>query len=130
MKATQQFKSAIEKYLSTLAQNDTRFAPHFAKASKNIESCLHYIFAEVKKTGLCVFDNQEIFDMAVKYYTDDSISTPAPITCKVVVDKPTETDLFSQPEIPATPVQPAVSAPAPAKQNVKPAQTTLTLFDL
>ncbi|WP_017496429.1 Cas9 inhibitor AcrIIA9 family protein [Flavobacterium sp. WG21] len=130
MKASEQFKSAIENYLSTLAQSDAVFAPNLAKASKNIESCLHYIFAEVKKTAFCAFDNQEIYNMAVKYYTDDSISTPAPITCKAVVDKPAETDLFSQPEIPAIPMQSAVPAPLVTKQNVKPVQTTLTLFDL
>ncbi|WP_202703804.1 Cas9 inhibitor AcrIIA9 family protein [Flavobacterium sp. UGB4466] len=128
MKASEQFKSAIEKYLNTLAQNDARFAPHFAKTAKNLESCLHYIFAEVKKTGHCAFDNQEIFDMAVKYYTDDSIGTPAPIACKAIVQQPQSADLFSQPEIPAIPVQSAV--PTPLKQNVKPVQTALTLFDL
>lgn len=130
MKASEQFKSAIENYLNTLAQSDACFAPHFTKTAKNLESCLHYIFTEVKKTGLCAFDNQEIFDMAVKYYTDDTIGTPAPITCKAVVHEPAKADLFSQPEIPAPPVQSAVPAPLVTKQNVKPAQTALTLFDL
>lgn len=82
MKASENFRKAIEGYLGTLAQGDDAFAPHYAKASKNLESCLHYIFGEVKKTGLCAFDNQEIFDMAIKYYTDDSIGTPAPIACR------------------------------------------------
>lgn len=130
MKASEQFKSAIENYLNTLAQNDIRFAPHFAKASKNLESCLHYIFAEVKKTGLCAFDNQEIYDMAIKYYTDDTIGTPAPIACKAIVQQPQSADLFSQPEIPAPLTQSAVPAPPTVKQNVKPVQTALTLFDL
>ncbi|NWL02840.1 PcfK-like family protein [Flavobacterium johnsoniae] len=129
MKASENFKNAIEKYLSTLAQGDTAFAPHFAKASKNLESCIHYIFGEVKKTGLCAFDNQEIFDMAVKYYTDDSIGTPAPIACRAVVQTPAPSDLFTQPEIPAAPVK---TEPVPTvKKDVKPAaQTALTLFDL
>ncbi|HWV33831.1 MAG TPA: Cas9 inhibitor AcrIIA9 family protein, partial [Dyadobacter sp.] len=96
---------------------------------KNLESCMHYIFGEVKKTGLCAFDNQEIFDMAVRYYTDDSIGTPAPVACRAVVQTPAPADLFSQPEIPAVSVK---SEPAlPVKQTVKPAvQTALTLFDL
>ncbi|KQX10975.1 Cas9 inhibitor AcrIIA9 family protein [Flavobacterium sp. Root420] len=128
MKASENFKNAIENYLSTLAQGDTAFAPHYAKASKNLESCLHYIFGEVKKTGLCAFDNQEIFDMAVKYYTDDSIGTPAPVACKVVVQTPAPSDLFTQPEIPAMTVK--TETVPPVKKEVKPVQTELTLFDL
>lgn len=129
MKASENFRKAIEGYLGTLAQGDAVFAPHYAKASKNLESCLHYIFGEVKKTGLYAFDNQEIFDMAVRYYTDDSIGTPAPIACRAVVQTPAPADLFSQPQISAVPAE---SEPAPLlKQTVKPAvQTALTLFDL
>lgn len=129
MKASENFKNAIENYLSTLAQGDDAFAPHYGKASKNLDSCLNYIFGEVKKTGLCAFDNQEIFDMAVKYYTDDSIGTPAAVVCKAIVQPPAAADLFTQPEIPAVPVK---SEPFPImKKDVKPAvQTALTLFDL
>lgn len=128
MKASENFKNAIENYLNNLVQGDTDFAPHYAKASKNLESCLHYIFGEVKKTGLCAFDNQEIFDMAVKYYTDDSIGTPAPVACKVVVQTPAPSDLFTQPEIPAMTVK--TETVPPVKKEVKPVQTKLTLFDL
>ncbi|RYJ38901.1 PcfK-like protein [Flavobacterium anhuiense] len=129
MKASENFRKAIENYLSTLAQGDTAFAPHYAKASKNLESCLNYIFGEVKKTGFCAFDNQEIFDMAVRYYTDDSIGTPAPVACRAVVQTPAPADLFSQPAAPAVPMR---TEPVPTiKKDVKPAvQTALTLFDL
>jgi hypothetical protein len=128
MKASENFKNAIEKYLSGLAQGDAVFATHYAKATKNLESCLDYIGGEVKKTGLCAFDNQEIFDMAVKYYTDDSIGTPAPVAFRAVVQTPAPADLFSQPEIPAVTVQ---NKPVlPIKKEVKPVQTALTLFDL
>lgn len=129
MKASENFRKAIEGYLGTLAQGDDAFAPHYAKASKNLESCLYYIFGEVKKTGLCAFDNQEIYDMAIKYYTDDSIGTPAPVACRAVVQPPAPADLFSQPEITAVPVK--IEPAPPVKQTVKPAvQTALTLFDL
>lgn len=129
MKASENFKKAIEGYLNNLAQGDTAFAPHYAKASKNLESCVDYIFGEVKKTGLCAFDNQEIFDMAIKYYQDDTIGTPAPVAYRAVVQTPAVTDLFSQPEIPAVPVK---TEPAPPlKKDATPAvQTALTLFDL
>ncbi len=128
MKASENFKNAIEGYLNNKAQGDTAFAPHYAKASKNLESCVDYIFGEVKKTGLCAFDNQEIFDMATKYYTDDSIGTPAPVACRAVVQTPAVPDLFSQPEIPAVKAQ---TDTPPVKKDAKPAvQTALTLFDL
>ncbi|MFH7002121.1 Cas9 inhibitor AcrIIA9 family protein [Flavobacterium bizetiae] len=81
IKATEQFKSVMQKYLSEIAQSDTVFAQNFSKTSKNLESCFNYIFGEVKKTGLCAFDNQEIFDISVKYYTDDSIRIPTPVSC-------------------------------------------------
>lgn len=128
MKASEQFKSVMEKYLNETAQSDTVFAQNFTKASKNLESCFNYIFGEVKKTGLCAFDNQEIFDMAVKYYTDDSIGIPAPVSCKAVVSQPSMADLFtSAPVLSETPVQKTemvVKTPKPAQQQ------TLTLFDL
>lgn len=127
MKASEKFKTSIESYLTEKAQNDTVFAPAFAKQSKNLESCLNYIFGEVKKTGECAFDNQEIFDMAVKYYTDDTIGTPAPIQCRVAVSPPVKADLFSTvPAVSQTAVQKTETVPPP----VKPVTKTLTLFDL
>lgn len=126
MKASDKFKTAIESYLSEKAQNDAVFSADYKKENKNLESCFHYIFGEVKKTGECAFDNQEIFDMAVKYYTDDTIGTPAPVQCRVAVSPPVKPDLFS--------TAPAVSQSTVQKteivQPVKPVQKTLTLFDL
>lgn len=125
MKASDKFKTAIESYLSEKAQNDAVFSADYKKESKNLESCFHYIFGEVKKTGECAFDNQEIFDMAMKYYADDTIGTPAPVQCRVAVRPPVKPDLFS--------TAPAVSQSTVQKiekvQPVKPVQT-LTLFDL
>lgn len=128
MKATEQFKSVMEKYLNDTAQSDTVFAQNFSKSSKNLESCFNYIFGEVKKTGLCAFDNQEIFDMAVKYYTDDSIGIPVPVICKAVVSQPVTADLFtSAPVLSETPAQKTEMV----EKTSKPAQQqTLTLFDL
>jgi hypothetical protein len=126
MKASDKFKTVIENYLSETAQSDTVFAQNFSKASKKLECCFNYIFAEVKKTGLCAFDNQEIFDMAVKYYTDDSIAQPPAVQCRVVVDQPEKADLFSSAsEVPQNSIVAKTQVPA-----LKPAPKTLTLFDL
>lgn len=126
MKASDKFKSAIESYLSEKAQNDAVFSADYKKESKNLESCFHYIFGEVKKTGECAFDNQEIFDLAVKYYTDDTIGTPVPVQCRVAVSPPAKPDLFSTaPAVSENTIEKTV-----AVQSVKPVQKTLTLFDL
>lgn len=126
MKASENFKTAIENYLNQTALADAVFAQDFAKESKNLESCCNYIFGEVKKTGLCAFDNQEIFDMAVKYYSDDSIGLPQPVNCKVVVKEPAVADLFtSAPEVPQNTAVSKTVFTAP-----KPESKTLTLFDL
>lgn len=126
MKASDKFKTVIENYLSETAQSDTVFAQSFSKASKNLESCFNYIFGEVKKTGFCAFDDSEIFDMAVKYYTDDSIVQPEPVQCRVVVNQPEKADLFSSAfEVPQNSIVPKTEVPA-----CKPAPKTLTLFDL
>ena len=126
MKGSDQFKTVIENYLNDTAQRDLAFAPNLSKASKNLESCFNYIFAEVRKTGLCAFDNQEIFDMAVKYYTDDTIFSPAPIGCKVVVNPPAQADLFTQ----ASSISETTAKKTEVVPTPKPVQKTLTLFDL
>lgn len=126
MKASDKFKTAIESYLSEKAQNDALFSADYKKESKNLESCFHYIFGEVKKTGECAFDNQEIFDMAVKYYTDDTIGTPAHVQCRVAVSPPAKPDLFST----ANTVSQSTVQKTEIVQPVKPLQKTLTLFDL
>lgn len=127
MKPTDAFKTAIENYLNETALSDTALALSLAKAGKNLESCFNYIFTEVKKTGFCAFDNQEIFDMAIKYYTDDTIAEPAPLSCKVVVNQTAKPDLFSAFSV----VTPQITLPktevVPSKKTI---QTTLTLFDL
>lgn len=126
MKASDKFKTVIENYLSETAQSDTVFAQNFSKASKNLESCFNYIFGEVKKTGFCAFDNQEIFDMAVKYYTDDSIVQSPAVQCRVVVNPPVKADLFSSAsQVPQNSIVAKTQVPA-----LKTAPKTLTLFDL
>lgn len=126
MKASDKFKTVIENYLNEIAQSDTVFAQNFNKASKNLDCCFNYIFGEVKKTGFCAFDDSEIFDMAVKYYNDDSIAQPMPVQCSVVVKPPEKDDLFSSSsEVPQNSIVAKTQVP-----TLKPAPKTLTLFDL
>jgi hypothetical protein len=136
MKGSEKFKTRIEDFLKEKSVSDCTFAPMLEKASKDVDSCLKYIISEVKKTGECAFDDSEIFDMAVKYYTDDTIGNTPEIRCRVTTNQPKEADLFSAPApIAENPVQKnsAVYLPAkqiPLQQTKKPVQTDLTLFDL
>ncbi|MEN2416185.1 Cas9 inhibitor AcrIIA9 family protein [Flavobacterium mesophilum] len=136
MNGSDKFKKRIEDFLNEKSQSDALFAPMLEKASKSVEDCLKYIIAEVRKTGLCAFDDSEIFDMAVRYYTDDSICTPAEIPYRVTTNQPKKAALFSAPLIPANetaqeiPSVQALPVPAPLKPTPKTAQTALTLFDL
>jgi hypothetical protein len=126
MKASENFKTAIENYLNQTALADAVFAQELAKESKNLEGCCNYIFGEVKKTGLCAFDNQEIFDMAVKYYADDSIGQPQPVNCTVVASPPAKADLFtSVVEVPQNTAAAKTAVIAPKAET-----KILTLFDL
>lgn len=127
MKASEQFKISIENYLNETAQSDTAFAVSLKKASKNIDSCINYIGGEVKKTGLCAFADQEIFEMAVKYYNDDSISETPKINFKAVVNQPVKADLFNTASL-ETPKDTATQTMV--AKTPKPAPVTLTLFDL
>lgn len=125
MKASAPFKTIIENYLREKALSDIAFASSLAKTSKNIESCINYIGSEVKKTRLCAFADEEIFAIAVKYYNDDSISTPPQTNLKAVVNQPVKADLFTPvPETPHSTMHKTAIVPTP-----KTIQTSLTLFD-
>ncbi|UPZ17921.1 Cas9 inhibitor AcrIIA9 family protein [Flavobacterium humidisoli] len=136
MKPSEKFKTRIEDFLKEKSLSDCAFAPMLEKASKNVDSCLKYIISEVKKTGECAFDDSEIFDMAVAYYTDDTIGNLPDIKCRVTTNQPKEADLFSAPaantenavqKIPAAAV---AAKEIPLQQPQKQIQTALTLFDL
>lgn len=83
---TDPFKDAIASYLQEMAKNDELFAMTFSKPNKNIDDCATYILNEVKKSGRQGFADQEIFNMAIHYYDEDSIEVGKPLTAKVVVN--------------------------------------------
>ena len=69
MKGTEHFTRTIAEYLNQRAMTDPLFAPNLMKPNKNIEECITYILNEVQKSGCNGFDDDEIFSMAVHYYT-------------------------------------------------------------
>ncbi len=80
------FKEAIESYLEDMASNDKLFAITFSKPYKNIDDCATYILNEVKKSGRQGFADEEIFNMAIHYYDEETVEIGKPLTAKVVVN--------------------------------------------
>jgi hypothetical protein len=78
------FKARISEHLQEVAQTDKLFAVTLQKPNKSIDGCISYIYSEVKKTGRCGFNDDEIFQMAIHYYDEDSIKdTPVQHNVKV-----------------------------------------------
>ena len=88
MKASDNFKKAIETYLTQRAEQDALFAQSFAKPGKSIEECCKFILNTVKETGCVGFDDLEIYGIAVHYYDEDEIDPKylKDISAKVVVN--------------------------------------------
>lgn len=70
---TDPFKKTIEAHLQEIAQNDKLFAETLKKPNKNIDSCINYIYSEVKKANRIGWKDDEVFNMAIHYYDEDSI---------------------------------------------------------
>jgi ribosome-associated translation inhibitor RaiA len=86
MKSTVHFKNMIKAYLDSRAKEDELFAASYAKAGKNIDSCITYILNTVRKSGCNGFTDDEIYSMAVHYYDEDNIETGQSFDCRAVIN--------------------------------------------
>lgn len=86
MKGTEQFTRTIAEYLNQRALTDPLFAPNLQKPHKNIEDCITYILNQVKSSGCCGFEDDEIYSMAVHYYDEDELEVGSRVGCNVVVN--------------------------------------------
>lgn len=84
---TDPFKEAILNHLQELTNKDELFAKTFSKTYKNIDDCATYILNEVKKSQRCGFADEEIFNMAIHYYDEETVEIGKPLTAKVVVNR-------------------------------------------
>ena len=84
---TDPFKEAIFNHLQELSNNDALFAKTFSKPYKNIDDCATYILNEVKKSQRNGFADDEIFNMAIHYYDEETVEIGSPIKAKVVVNR-------------------------------------------
>ena len=86
MKGSKLFEERIKEYLDKKSYEDSLFTPHYNKAGKSIEKCCEYILREVSASGQNGFDDDEIYGMAVHYYTEDNVEIKKNNVSKVVVD--------------------------------------------
>lgn len=84
---TDPFKEAIKTFLEELANTDALFAKTFSKPYKNINDCATYILNEVKKSGRMGFADDEIFNMAIHYYDEETVEIGKPINAKIIVNR-------------------------------------------
>lgn len=89
-KVSTSFKNTIKAYLDKRAAEDALFAQTYAKENKNLDECCNYILQEVKKSGYCGFDDDEIYNMAIHYYDEDDIKDVKSVSAKVVVNHTVE----------------------------------------
>ena len=73
MKGSNHFKNTIKAYLDQRAETDILFSFQYSKPEKSIDDCVTYILNEVKKSGCSGFHDDEIFNMAVHFYDEDTI---------------------------------------------------------
>ena len=87
---TNHFKKTIQNYLEQRATSDELFATSYAKANKNIDDCITYIFNTVQKSCCHGFHDDEVYSMAVHYYDEDNIKVGKNFDCRVVVNHTVE----------------------------------------
>lgn len=80
------FKEVIKAYLDKLASEDELFAKSYAKENKNLDECIKYIYEQVKKSGRCGFNDDEIYNLATHYYDEDDLGKISGVNGKVVVN--------------------------------------------
>ena len=73
MKGSEAFTKTIKSYLESRGSKDPLFARIITKPGKNIDDCVTYIFNTVQKSGCNGFHDDEIYSMAIHYFTEDNI---------------------------------------------------------
>lgn len=89
MKSSENFIEAIRHYLDSRAESDNLFAIRYADPSKSVEECCQYILNEVKRQGVNVMTDDEVYSLATHYFDGDVSEKEIgkPINCKVVISK-------------------------------------------
>jgi hypothetical protein len=130
---TDPFKETISAHLQEVAKNDKLFAETLKKPNKSIDSCINYIYSEVRKTKRCGWNDDEIFNMAIHYYDEDSIEEVSKIQRPQVSHTPEKPKTSSKMEEYKKVINEAVKKPEPKAKITKKEPTKVfvqtSLFD-
>lgn len=72
-KGTDSFKRKIKHEMELRAFKDPLFHKKYSNPKKNIEDCVTHILSTVQSSGCNGFEDDEIYGMAVHYYSEDDL---------------------------------------------------------
>lgn len=119
MKPSPVFKQVFQNYLVEYAKSDSLFAANYLKSNKSLDDCITYILNTIQKSGYNCLTDDEVYNMAIHYYDEDTIEVGKPVSCKVVVnqhvelteeEKQQERNIFNKPKIQSYPVKKTAKA--------------------
>jgi hypothetical protein len=89
LKLNQTLGKPIVQFLEGMSFMDDELANRINQADKSLKICIEYVFSEVKKkaagANTAVMTDQEVYELAVKYYETDNMDlTIKPIKATVV----------------------------------------------
>jgi len=84
-KVSVEFSKVIKGYLEIKASQNSAFQARYEAEDKSLDDCIQYILNKVQKSGINGFADQEIYNMAEKYYIDDKPDIGKKVTAQRVV---------------------------------------------
>ena len=90
MKGTELFQEQIKTFIEEWAlESEANLEAHSNK-DKNLKDCVTYILNQVNKSGVNGFADQDIFNMAIEYYTTKDIKIGGEVKGRVVINRTVE----------------------------------------
>ena len=81
--------AAMQQMLQERILAEPALAIKLANPKKTLEDAVNYLCNEIKKSGLCVVDDQTVLSILLHFYDEDDIEDGGtPINCNIVVSKP------------------------------------------
>lgn len=85
--------AAIQQMLQERILAEPALAIKLANPKKTLEGAVNYLCNKIKKSGLCVVDDQTVLSILLHFYGEDDIEDGGtPINCNIVVSKPELSD--------------------------------------
>ena len=85
--------ATMQQMLQERCIAEPSLAIKLANPKKTLEGAVNYLCNEIKKSGLCVVDDQTVLSILLHFYDEDDIEDGGtPINCNIVVSKPELSD--------------------------------------